>query len=100
MKQTLEVHESEKVIRITISLDKEIDVKIKDIQKQLSLFTSEYWSVSRIINMVLVGGILGSNELKFCDWYAIKRFMDGNDKNLDKHPVEYASYFAASQLLV
>ena len=97
MKQLIKTTQQNKITRITISLDKEIEEKLKDIQNQFSLFNGEYWSLSRIINMVLVGGILGSKVLKFCDWYTIKRFMDGEDKNLEGYSVEYASYFAAYQ---
>jgi len=86
--------------RITISLDDEIEMKLKEIQNTISLFTTENWSLSRVINMVLVGGLVGSKELKICDWYTIKKFMDGEEKKLDEISVEYASYFAAQEQLV
>jgi len=88
------------MVRITISLENELEAKIKEIQKQFALFSSENWSLSKIINMVLFGGIIGSKNLKICDWYTIRGFMDGEEKDLTCFPVEYASYFAAHEQMV
>jgi len=86
--------------RLTISLDGQIEDKLKEIQNQLNIMTEDAWSLSKIVNMVLLGGIFGSTSMKICDWHSIKRFMDKEEKNLFVMPVEYVAYFAALEQVV
>jgi len=85
--------------RLTISLDGQIEAKLKEIQNQLNIMTDETWSLSKIVNVVLLGGIFGSTTMKICDWHSIKRYLDGEERILDVTPIEYVSYFAALQQL-
>jgi len=50
--------------------------------------------------MLVLGGIIGAKDMKICDWYTIRRFMDNEEKDLDSDPVEYASYFAAHEAMI
>lgn len=79
-----------KSLRITISVEGVIEEKIKEIQRHLFSYTGEEWSMSKIINMILLGGILADKKLGIQDWYTIKRFTEG--RYADVANTEVANY--------
>jgi len=63
--------------RITISINAEVEAKLKEIQQHLSLIDEKPQSMSKVINMVLVAGIIGSSKLSAYEWVIIKSFTQG-----------------------
>jgi len=58
--------------RITIVLDGEIESKLREIQGQLISSHNKGFSLSKIINMVLLSGMLGANKLTGDEWRIIR----------------------------
>lgn len=67
-----------KTKRITVSLEEGIDEKISQLQIHLSDIAGEEWSMSKIINMLLLCGILSQDKLSGVDFETIKGFTDGS----------------------
>jgi len=79
-----------RTLRITISVEGVIEEKLKEIQRYLFSYTGEEWSMSKVINMILLGGILADKRLGIQDWYAIKKFTEGSYTAISD--VEVANY--------
>ena len=71
-----------KMSRITISVHKEVEEKIKEIQYNLYKVDKKPYSTSKVINMVLVAGIIGSPKLSVYDWAVIKSLITEKKINL------------------
>lgn len=90
-----------KTLRITISLEKTIEPKLQELQKLLSSFASEQWSMSKVINMILLGGLLAHSKLGLQDWQMIKGFGDGRSISLEDIDIsEYIANLAALKQMV
>ena len=76
--------------RITISLDKEVEQKVKQLQESLSTYSGKVWSISKTINVLLVAGILSEGKFHINEWGLIQDFADGKrvflqDAKLDEY---------------
>ena len=80
----------DKYLRITISLDGAIKDRLLEIQQNFLSHTGEEWSMSKIINMVLLGGISADQKLGIHDWNTIKRFTDGRSTDISE--IEVGGY--------
>ena len=69
--------------RITISLTREIEGYLRNIQGGLIQNKKEDVSFTTIVNLVLFSGILSLNKLSDNDWKNIKDFMEGEKINVD-----------------
>lgn len=70
-------------IRLTISIDPEIDEKLVEIQQKMMQINGKPNSMSKVINTVLLAGIVGSSKLDACDWSLIKSIYRGKQINLN-----------------
>lgn len=77
-----------KTIRVTISLEREIQEKIRMLHSLMSTYGDEDWSISKVINMLLLGGIIASEKLSMQEWDVIKKFASGKPLSLDEIRVE------------
>ena len=68
--------------RRTITIDTDLEKKLRDIQGQLILASNKNWSLSAILNVVVLAGIVGSSSLGKDEWKVIKSFLKGNKPNL------------------
>ena len=85
-----------KTLRITISLEKRIETKIQELHKSLSSYTGEQWSMSKVINMLLLSGLLAHDSLSLTNWQMIKGFGDGMTIDLDQVDIgDYVANLAA-----
>ena len=85
-----------KMNRLTISVHKEVEDKIKEIQYNLYKVDKKSYSTAKVINMVLVAGIIGSSKLSAYDWAVIKSLITG--KRIDLREIgaeEYATNLLA-----
>jgi hypothetical protein len=74
--------------RRTITIDKELEAKLRDLQGQLIMAGNKNWSLSAILNGVVLAGIIGSPKLGKEDWKMIKSFLKKNSINLKRYPIK------------
>jgi len=90
-----------KTKRITISIEGQIEQKIETMSEMVSQYTGEDWSMSKIVNMLLLGGILAPQKMNTHDWNNIKRFAEGKTLDLESVSIEeYVSNLAALRQIV
>ena len=68
--------------RKTITIDTDLEKKLRDIQGQLIVASNKNWSLSAILNVVVLAGIVGSSSLDKDEWKVIKSFLKGNKHKL------------------
>ncbi len=68
--------------RRTITIDTDLEKKLRDIQGQMILASNKNWSLSAILNVVVLAGIVGSSSLGKDEWKVIKSFLKGDKLNL------------------
>lgn len=67
----------------------------------MSTCTGEDWSMSKVVNMLLLGGVLAPLRFGTYEWNIVKKFADGRNLNLTEFPVEeYAANLAALKQIV
>lgn len=70
--------------RLSITLNDILDEKLRDIQGGLIRGRKADVSFTTTVNVVLLGGILGSDKLDDEDWAMIRGFLDEEELNLNK----------------
>ena len=69
--------------RRTITIDLDLEKKVRDIQGQMIVASNKNWSLSAILNVVVLAGIMGgSSSLTNAEWNVIKSFLKGDKPNL------------------
>lgn len=63
--------------RITISLEKVVEQKVKELQQMLSTHSGKGWSISKTINLLLFAGVLSEGKFHVNEWGLIQDFADG-----------------------
>lgn len=84
--------ETEQTRRITISLNKEIEKNLNELQKLMTFSAGRGWSMSKIINTLLFASILTPDRLYNNEWVIIKNFSDG--KKIPPQEVKVDEYVA------
>jgi len=69
--------------RMTVTLDDFLQKELRKIQGRLIQGTGEDWSFTTIVNMVILGGLIGSERLKKKDWEIIRGFILEEKLSLD-----------------
>jgi len=69
--------------RVTITLNDFLQKELRKIQGQLIQDTGEDWSFTTIANMVILGGLIGSERLQKKDWDIIQGFLLEEKSSLD-----------------
>lgn len=70
--------------RITIMMDEDIQTKIKELQANLIESQNKYFSYSKVLNMVLLAGLLASEKLNREDWIFLRYYERNNKINQGK----------------
>ena len=73
--------------RRTITIDPDLEKKLRDIQGQLIVASNKNWSLSAILNVVVLAGIVGSSSLDKDEWKAVKSFLKGDKPNLRRFAI-------------
>jgi len=68
--------------RRTITIDTDLEKKLRDIQGQMIVASNKNWSLSAILNVVVLAGIVGSSSLDKDEWKVIKSFLKDGKPNL------------------
>ncbi len=82
---------NEKEYRITISLDKSLCTRIQSLQKEFESKRGKKYSKSRIINAILVAGILGHRRLSFEEWKLVRSVIQKKEIHLNQ-PVDVEDF--------
>lgn len=69
--------------RITVTLDDDIIKALRQIQGKFIADSGDEWSFTTIINMVLLGGLLGADRFRKKDWRTIYDFLEYQKLSLD-----------------
>ena len=77
-----------KTIRFTVCLEQKIESKIKELHESLVPYMKEGWSMSKVINMLLLSGLLANEKLGIQDWHTIERFVNGTSPNIEQVDVK------------
>lgn len=73
--------------RRTITIYPDIEAKLRDIQTELMKATNKNWSLSTIVNIVLLAGLIGSDGLIEEDWDMIKSFTERKSLGLEDNKI-------------
>ncbi|GEM_PF-2567471 len=69
--------------RMSITLNDFLEDQLRDIQGRLIKELKQDMSFTTVVNLVLLGGILGSKYLKDKDWQVINAFLEDQRINID-----------------
>ncbi|TBR11025.1 MAG: hypothetical protein EPO62_02380 [Candidatus Nitrosotenuis sp.] len=67
----------------SITLEKEIEVKIRKIQARLIEKTDKSWSMSMVLNMLVTGGLLYTKKMSRSDWQKIRNTIEQKTVSFD-----------------
>ncbi len=68
----------------SITLEKEIETKVRKIQARLIEKTDQNWSMSSVINLLITGGLMQTKKMSKNDWQKIKELVDEKTISFDK----------------
>lgn len=61
--------------RKTISIDDGVEATLRDIQSKFIKADSRSWSLSKIVNLVLLCAMVKSKDLSISDWNQIRSYI-------------------------
>jgi len=70
--------------RITIILEDTIEGIIKRLQKELVEKNGKPYSLTKIINTLLVAGMMASEKLTISDWFELKKYFQNERITYDE----------------
>lgn len=73
---TKDLSESKVMSKKSITLEKEIETKVRKIQARLIEKTDQNWSMSGVINLLISGGLMQTKRMSKNDWQKIKDLVD------------------------
>jgi len=70
--------------RLSITLNDFLDDQLREIQGSLIKKLKRDISFTTVVNLVLLGGLLGAQHFDKKDWQTINEFLDEEQINIDK----------------
>ena len=70
--------------RITIVIDQKTEAKLREMQGQLISLEGKNFSFSKVINLLLLAGILQAPKLSCSEWFEIRSIMNKKSIALSK----------------
>lgn len=67
----------------SITLEKEIETKVRKIQARLIERTDQSWSISMVLNMLVTGGLLYTKKISKADWQKIRSMVEQKKVSFD-----------------
>ena len=87
--------------RLTIVIDGDVQGKLMELQGNLITSERKNFSFSKIVNMVLVAGLMASDKLSSGEWALIRSIVYGKKVVIEELPTkEYVVNLAAMAQLV
>ncbi|HXW02586.1 MAG TPA: hypothetical protein VD828_04360 [Candidatus Nitrosotenuis sp.] len=68
----------------SITLEKEIETKVRRIQARLIEKTDQNWSLSTVLNILVTGGLLQTKKMSKNDWQKIRDLVERKAINFDE----------------
>ena len=86
--------------RLTISLDPTLEEMLESLRKKLLQRSGKSFSKSELINIVILGGIVGAQSMDLRSWTTIESFIRGRKFELDERSIDdYTSIIEIGQLI-
>lgn len=67
----------------SITLEKEIETKVRKIQARLIEKTDQSWSISMVLNMLVTGGLMHTKKMSKADWQKVKTMVEQKAVSFD-----------------
>ena len=67
----------------SITLEKEIETKVRKIQARLIEKTDQSWSISMVLNMLVTGGLLYTKKTTRADWQKVRAMVEQKTVSFD-----------------
>ena len=67
----------------SITLEKEIETKVRKIQARLIEKTDQSWSISMVLNMLVTGGLMHTKKMSKADWQKVKTMVEQKTVSFD-----------------
>jgi hypothetical protein len=67
----------------SITLEKEIETKVRKIQARLIEKTDQNWSLSVVLNILVTAGLMQTKKMSRAEWQKIKSLVDDKAINFD-----------------
>lgn len=68
----------------SITLEKEIETKVRRIQARLIEKTDQNWSLSTVLNMLVTGGLMQTKKMSANDWQKIRTIVENKTLSFDE----------------
>ena len=71
--------------RKTISIDDIVEEALREIQSKFIKADSKSWSLSKVVNLVLMSAMINSNDLTINEWNRLRKYVQsGNPDSLNE----------------
>jgi len=67
----------------SITLEKEIETKVRKIQARLIEKTDQNWSLSAVLNIFVTAGLMQTKKITIAEWQKIRSLVDDKTVSFD-----------------
>lgn len=67
----------------SITLEKEIETKVRKIQARLIEKTDQNWSLSTVLNILITGGLMQTKKMTASDWQKVMTLVENKTLSFD-----------------
>lgn len=71
----------------SITLEKEIETKVRRIQARLIEKTDQNWSLSSVLNILVTAGLMQSKKMSRNDWQKIRTLVENKTVSFDESTI-------------
>jgi hypothetical protein len=71
----------------SITLEKEIETKVRRIQARLIEKTDQNWSLSTVLNILVTGGLLQTKKMNRVDWQKVRSLVERKAISFDESTI-------------
>lgn len=71
----------------SITLEKEIETKVRRIQARLIEKTDQNWSLSTVLNVLVTGGLLQTKKMSRADWQKVRNLVEDKSVSFDESTI-------------
>ncbi|HET8719372.1 MAG TPA: hypothetical protein VFM64_00055 [Candidatus Nitrosotenuis sp.] len=71
----------------SITLEKEIETKVRRIQARLIEKTDQNWSLSTVLNVLVTGGLLQTKKMSRADWQKALSLVEDKSVSFDESTI-------------
>ncbi len=67
----------------SITLEKEIETKVRRIQARLIEKTDQSWSISMVLNILVTGGLIHTKKMSKAEWQKVRAMVEEKEVSFD-----------------